>query len=123
MISVSTKSSGWPSKEFLEDLAEEEVKKIVGTIFRAAVKLSPVYTGAFRASWRVSYNIVRDDVTAGRTPVNPIRGASFRWPKGFKLGDDVIISNSQPYALLLEYGHSLQAPFGVLRLATNYVRV
>jgi hypothetical protein len=101
----------------LEDLAEKEVKEIAGTIFRAAVKLSPVYSGAFRASWRVSFNVAREDVTNGRSPAAPIRGASFRWPAGFKLGDTVIISNNQPYAELLEYGWSNQAPYGILRLA------
>jgi len=101
----------------LEDLAEKEVKEIAGRVFRAAVKLSPVYTGAFRASWRVSFNVAREDVTEGRNAANPIRGASFRWPQGFKLGDTVIISNAQPYAELLEYGWSDQAPYGILRLA------
>jgi hypothetical protein len=117
MIKVSTNSSGWPTKAGLEELAEREVKEIAGRIFRAAVTFSPVYTGAFRASWRVSFNIAREDVTAGYVPEAPIRGASFRWPKGFKLGDTVIISNNQPYAEKLEYGWSKQAPYGVLRAA------
>lgn len=122
MISISTKSSGWPSAKDLEDLAEAEVRDVAGAIFRAAVKLSPVYTGAFRASWRVSLNEARTDVTNGRNPANPIRGAAFRWPKGFKLGDTVVISNNQPYAELIEYwGWSKQAPYGVLRVAVASV--
>lgn len=117
MISMSVKSSGWPTKEQLEDLAEAEIREMMGRIFRAAVRLSPVYTGAYRASWRISYNVARTDVTAGKTPEFPIRGAAFRWPPGFKLGDTVIISNNQPYAELIEYGWSKQAPYGVLRVA------
>ena len=117
MISYSTKSSGWPTEKDLNDLAEEYVKEVMGTIFRTAVKLSPVRTGAFRASWRVSFNNAREDVTKGYVPEAPIRGAYFRWPKGFKLGDTVIISNNQPYAELLESGSSSQAPYGVLGLA------
>lgn len=117
MISYSTKSSGWPSEQDLNDLAEAEIKEFAGTIFRTAVKLSPVLTGAFRASWRVSFNEAREDVTKGYVPEAPIRGAYFRWPKGFKLGDTVIISNNQPYAEKLERGDSSQAPFGVLSLA------
>jgi hypothetical protein len=121
MISYSTKSSGMPTQKDLEDLAEAHVKEFTGSIFRAAVKLSPVDTGAFRASWRVSYNIARTDVTEGRTSAAPIRGAAFRWPSGFKLGYDVIISNNQPYAEELERGHSKQAPYGVLKLAVASV--
>lgn len=118
MIYVTSISSDWPTSKQLEEIAEKEVKEIAGTIFRTAVKLSPVYSGAFRASWRISFNTPREDVTEGRPPPNPIRGANFRWPSGFKLGDMVIISNNQPYAELIEYAAwSNQAPYGVLRLA------
>lgn len=117
MIFVTTNSPDWPTEDQLNELAEEEIKKFTGDLFRAAVKFSPVYTGSFRASWRVSFNIPRDDVTTRDNPALPIRGASFRWPKGFKLGDTVIVSNNQPYAERLENGWSNQAPLGVLSLA------
>lgn len=118
MIYVTSISSDWPTKKQLEEIAEAELKQLTGDIFRAAVKLSPVYSGAFRASWRVSFNEPREDVTKGRPPPNPIRGAAFKWPAGFKLGDTIIISNNQPYAEFIEYaGWSNQAPYGVLRVA------
>lgn len=118
MIYTTSISSGWPTQEDLDEIAEAGVKQLAGDIFRAAVKLSPVYSGAFRASWRVSFNEPRYDVTPGATPLAPRRGAAFRWPSGFQLGDLVIISNNQPYAELIEYaGWSNQAPYGVLRLA------
>lgn len=119
MIEVSTISSDWTTVAQLEEIFEDEVKKIAGDIFRACVQLSPVYTGAYRASWRLSFNTPREDTTKGYTPMAPIRGASFRWPAGFKLGDEVIISNNVPYAELIEYGWSNQAPFGVLNLAVT----
>jgi len=117
MIFVTTNSSDWPTEGQLNELAEEEIKKFTGDLFRAAVKFSPVYTGSFRASWRVSFNIPREDVTNRDNPAAPIRGASFRWPSGFKLGDTVIVSNNQPYAERLEYGWSKKAPLGILSLA------
>ena len=117
MIFVTTNSPDWPTKDQLNELAEAEIKEFTGDLFRAAVKFSPVYTGSFRAGWRVSFNIPRDDVTNRSNPAVPIRGASFRWPKGFKLGDTVIVSNNQPYAELLENGWSNQAPLGILSLA------
>ena len=117
MIFVTTNSSDWPTEDQLNELAEEQVKQFTGDLFRAAVKYSPVYTGSFRASWRVSFNIPREDVTNRDSPANPIRDASFRWPSGFKLGDTVIVSNNQPYAERLEYGWSKQAPLGILGLA------
>ena len=117
MISISVKSSGMPSKKDLEDLFEAEIRDKVGEAFRYAVRISPVYSGAYRASWRVSFNTPRTGVTDGRSPMNPIRGAAFRWPPGFRLGYTVIISNNQPYAELIEAGWSNQAPTGVARLA------
>jgi hypothetical protein len=123
MIYVTSISSGWPTKKQLDEIAETECKRIAGDIFRAAVKLSPVYSGAFRASWRIAFNEPRYDVTDGRGPLNPIRGAAFRWPAGFQLGDMIIISNNQPYAELIEYaGWSNQAPYGVLRVAIASVK-
>lgn len=118
MIYTTAISSDWPTRKQLDEIAEAKLKQITGNIFRAAVKLSPVYSGAFRASWRVAFNEAREDVTKGRSPSNPIRGAAFRWPTGFKLGDMIVISNNQPYAELIEYaGWSNQAPYGVLRVA------
>ena len=124
MIYTSTISSDWPDKEQLNEIAEAGVKQLAGDIFRACVRYSPVYSGAFRASWRVSFNEPRTDVTMGYGPAAPIRGASFRWPSGFQLGDVVIISNNQPYAELIEYaGWSKQAPYGVISLAVAGVSI
>lgn len=118
MIYTTSTANGWPTAQELEAIAEKGCEKFAGEIFRGAVKLSPVYSGAFRASWRISFNGAREDVTKGRGPLSPIRGASFRWPAGFKLGDTIVISNNQPYAELIEYaGWSNQAPYGVLRQA------
>lgn len=118
MISYSVKLSGMPTRADLENLLVKKVEQYIGIIFRTAVKLSPVYTGAFRASWRVSLNAPRSDVSEGYEPENPRQGAVFEWPSTFKLGDAVIVSNNQPYAELIEFGRlSEQAPSGVLRLA------
>lgn len=117
MISMTVQSSGWPSEQDLNDLAEAGVKEVARIIFETAVKLSPVYTGSFRASWRIAFQSPDPSVTDWPFPLLPIGGARFEWPSGFKLGMDVIISNNQPYAERIEYGWSNQAPLGVMRLA------
>jgi hypothetical protein len=118
MIHYAVKFFGKPSKADLKNLLEEQLKQYIGVVFRTAVKLSPVYTGAFRASWRVSLNDVDESISRGGTPENPARGAEFVWPITYRLGDTIIISNNQPYADLIEYGRlSEQAPGGVLKLA------
>ena len=117
MIDVRVKSSGWPTEKDLEDLAEYGVREVSRKIFETAVKLSPVYTGSFRASWRIAFNEPDTSVTNWPIPQLPIAGSRFVWPSGLRLGDSVVISHSQPYAERLQYGWSKQAPLGILRLA------
>lgn len=117
MIQLSVKSSGWPTQEDLDDLAERGVREVSRKIFETCVKLSPVLTGSFRASWRIAYNAADPSKTDWPYSGAPIGPAKFHWPQGFRLGDTVVISNSQPYAEELENGSSKQAPFGMLRLA------
>lgn len=117
MIKMDVKSSGWPKKQDLDDLAEHHTQALSRKIFETCVKLSPVLTGSFRASWRISLNSPDHSVTNWPNVGFPIAGAKFHWPSGFKLGDTVVISNSQPYADEIEHGSSKQAPFGIVRLA------
>jgi hypothetical protein len=118
MIHYSVKFFGKPSKADLKNLLEEQLKQYIGIIFRTAVKLSPVYSGAFRASWRVALNEPDETVSQGGSPENPALGAEFVWPTTYRFGDSIIVSNNQPYADLIEHGRlSEQAPAGVLKLA------
>lgn len=77
---------------------------------------SPVDTGSFRASWRVAFNTVDKSITDGGASGTPLPPPEFYWPVGFHPGDMVYISNSQPYAVKLEYGWSKQAPMGIARV-------
>lgn len=76
------------------------------------------YTGGrFRGNWQVS---------VGGVPTQPVdlidpngsetiaRGAAAL--AGFKAGPSIFIVNNVPYAIPLEYGHSSQAPTGVVRV-------
>lgn len=85
-------------------------------VFNSVVERSPVRTGSFRASWRVSKNVIDESVTNGGAPEAPLPPPSFPHLE-LRVGDQVYISNNQPYALKLEYGWSQQAPMGILRAA------
>ena len=73
--------------------------------------------GRFRGNWMFSIGSP-DNTTSDE--VDPSgRNASARITNGaleFKAGETAYITNSLPYAIPLEYGHSTQAPGGMVRI-------
>lgn len=75
--------------------------------------LSPVDTGRFRANWMLTVGHPSDDTTLSTAPpALPATGHV-----GF--GDTVYIANNLEYAEPIEFGHSAQAPSGVVRVAAS----
>ena len=98
------------------DLAENAV---VGGLYS---KGTPVDTGFARASWWLGVNQPGDPVQPAQPPVgsrhvkwlpslDPLQLAAVR------AGDILYLSTNCAYIRPLEYGHSAQAPQGMLRLA------
>ncbi|MCT9189142.1 HK97 gp10 family phage protein [Acinetobacter baumannii] len=115
---------GWKGKKptsFSLDVskaAEDQVKHIVMDTVQSLVNLSPVDTGAYRASHIVSVGSADFGVREPET--NPIQDAAIQAVK-FKLGNLVYIQNNQPYAERLENGWSDQAPQGIYGLTFNFI--
>lgn len=99
-------------------------RKATLDVFTAVVLKSPVDTGRFRANWNVSVGApdtsttestdqARGQVEAAKALTLPLGGVTY-------------IANGLPYARALEYGHSQQAPNGMVRLSAmeyaDYVR-
>lgn len=76
---------------------------------------TPVDTGRARANWFVAEGAPRVETTEATTPQNHA---------AVKLtGKSVIfVTNSLPYIVPLEYGHSKQAPYGMVRRAIAEVK-
>jgi hypothetical protein len=95
------------------------VRKVGLDMATRVVMRSPVDTGRFRANWNVAFGHV-DTLT---TPSTDKSGGKTRervriqlngWAPG---AGDIFLTNSLPYAIPLEYGHSKsQAPQGMVRL-------
>lgn len=91
------------------------VRKSTFDLFSRAVAASPVDTGRFRANWNVSFGAVDAGTSDG---VSPARAdAEIRKVLAQPAGNITYLTNSLPYAIPLEYGHSQQAPNGMVRLA------
>lgn len=80
------------------------------------VGLTPVRSGNARASWRIALNAADTSITTSGSPVAPLGVPVFKFPEGFKLGDAVVISNSQPYYKYIEDGSPTTKPYGPIRV-------
>ena len=116
---------GWknsPSQfgiQMLKD-ADTFTKKVTGEMLQQVVVRSPVDTGQYRNSHRVSVD--SDDFSV--EVVGSDKGGNGTIQKGIAtiqsnggLGRIVKIQNNQKYALRLENGWSQQAPLGVYSLS------
>lgn len=77
---------------------------------KRVTEMTPVRTGRARANWFLAEGAPRLETTTG-TAVLTYSAEQFT-------GESVIyLTNSLPYIVPLEYGHSGQAPNGMLRIA------
>ncbi|EXD49487.1 hypothetical protein [Acinetobacter baumannii] len=115
---------GWKGKKptsFNLDVskaAEAHVKNIVIDTVQSLVNLSPVDTGAYRASHIVS--VGSGDYGIRGPETNAIQDAAIQAVK-IKLGNSVYIQNNQPYAERLENGWSDQAPQGIYNTTFTFI--
>ena len=93
-------------------------------IFDGCVKRSPVDTGNFRASWRLTSDVPIYDYVIGGSSDNPLpppKRPVIRPQAGFVL-PKLYITNGQPYALRLENGWSKKAPMGIVRVTLESLK-
>ncbi len=103
-----------------EGKIEDAARKIVIDAFSEVILRSPVDTGRFRGNWQVAIGAVPDgalDLTdpGGAATVSTATAAAM----GLKAGDVIYLANNLPYAMRLEFGHSSQAPGGMVRLTAT----
>lgn len=99
------------------DKADLVVRKSALALGQSLVDKSPVDTGRFRANWQYGSQRVNTDTGSaadgsGRSAMGRIATEIANW----KAGQTIYLTNSLPYARALEYGHSKQAPQGMVRL-------
>lgn len=90
------------------DSARDASVVLALTLHKKITEKTPVDTGRARANWFVAEGAPRLDTTTAVSPVAPpaLTGKSV-----------IFITNSLPYIVPLEYGHSKQAAFGMVRVA------
>lgn len=99
--------------------ADKLTKRIAGDMLQSVIMRSPVDTGQYRGNHRIginSINTLANDDTNGA-----LEQGIATITAGAGVGKVVYLSNSLPYAVPLENGHSKQAPQGVYALAFQEV--
>lgn len=114
-----------PSQFTLQVLRDgsELQRKITAAMLQGVVLKSPVDTGAFRGSHRVSIGSVdytKDFQKIDKSGTTTIADGMAKI-LSVQLGMRVFISNNLPYAVALENGHSGQAPLGIYSITFQSV--
>ena len=94
------------------------VQKTTMDMFGRVIMRSPVDTGRFRGNWQASvgsYGSEFDLNTTDKTGSDAVEKAS-NVALSTPAGNVTFLVNNLPYAQRLEYGHSKQAPGGMVRL-------
>jgi hypothetical protein len=93
------------------------VRKISLDLFRRVVMKSPVDTGRFKGNWQVQIGAVpggtlKLDDKDGTATIARVTAETLK----LKAGEVIYLVNNLEYARALEYGHSKQAPSGMVRI-------
>lgn len=93
------------------------VRKVALEMFTRVVIKSPVDTGRFKGNWQVAIGSIPAgtlnlDDKAGTATIAKVTAAALN----LEAGQVIYLVNNLPYAQKLEFGHSKQAPSGMVRL-------
>lgn len=99
---------------------EMAVRKIAMSVFREVILMSPVDTGRFRGNWQVAINSIPQgtleiDDKSGAISISKADAEAMK----LEVGESIYLINNLPYARPLEYGHSKQAPQGMVRITVR----
>ena len=99
----------------VRDSVKKKSIELATAVFEGVVDRSPVYTGNFRASWRMSHtteDLSETDSGSADSPLPAPRAPRLSNVPDFPV---IYVTNARPYSIKLEYGWSKQAPSGIVR--------
>ena len=93
------------------------IRKVSFEISKSLIEMSPVDTGRFRNNWYLSQGTANSATNTG-TDLSGARALARVQGQlaGIKAGKSILVTNSLPYAIKLEFGHSRQSPAGMVRI-------
>lgn len=99
-----------------KDVSEDDIRKgALGVGLRGLVFKTPIDEGVARGNWNVELNKVDSSTNEDARANDSITKGAPKIER-FKLGQTIYFTNALPYIIPLEFGHSAQAPNGMMRL-------
>ena len=92
------------------------VRKAALDIHSSVVDMSPVDLGRFKNNWNLASGAPDLSITTDLDPSGSGAKARALAAAAAYKGGDIFLTNNLPYAIPLEYGHSGQAPQGMVRV-------
>ena len=93
------------------------VRAISLELYARILVRSPVDTGRFRGNWSIGVGVVPRGADQPPDPTGAAAlGEAPERLSGWRPGQTIHFRNNLPYSVRLEYGHSKQAPAGVVRV-------
>jgi len=111
--------------ENIQRKADAKVRRVALAAFQEINRGSPVDKGTFRANWVMSIDTIDRSFDLSKTRKDiqeSVSAATAMITTSVKCGTTVFISNSVPYAVLLENGYSIQKPAGVVTPAVTMIK-
>lgn len=103
--------------EQAKEAMDATVRDIVVELGGSLIRMSPVDTGRFRGNWQFSIDMPTQGTLDALDPNGTATQARLEGDAiMFKAGTTAFMVNNLPYAIPLEYGHSDQAPGGMVRI-------
>lgn len=99
---------------------ETAIRKIAIDVFTEVVLMTPVDTGRARGNWQVAIGSIPSgtlelDDKDGTATIAKVQADAL----GLKAGQSIYLVNNLEYITALEFGHSKQAPSGMVRLTVQ----
>ncbi len=118
MASFSVDVAAWV--EHTKEREDIVVREVATELFRRVIMRTPVDKGTARGNWQAT---IGEPSTAVLDTTDPSGSETIEKMANevakAKAGDTVFLANNLPYILPLEYGHSKQAPNGMVGITVN----
>jgi len=111
-----------PISKIMDEIKADHRRIAVGTALEAFGRLiirSPVDTGRFKGNWMIAADNEPEGYDVNKFDKNGASTLGAASALQFQLGQTIKIRNNLPYAVPLEYGHSQQAPSGLVRITSS----
>jgi hypothetical protein len=98
----------------IQQRIDRKVRAVTIGVFSSVIKMTPVDTGRAKGNWQCTIGTP----ASGENQLADSEGAMIATVPN-EAGSKVYLTNNLPYIQRLEYGHSTQAPSGMVRTSID----